>query len=278
MGEGTSNLMIVLLTFLAGTGAGALGALLGLGGGIFLVPVLNIALDVPLAQAMAISLVTVIATSNFVSLASAGQRFANVRLAMLLQLVSAVGAIGGTYILDYISPRTREQVFGVTALVVAAVMVSRLNRRNVLQGHIRDVGFLGGWVPDHETGQLVAYRVKRVPVAIGLASGAGVISTLAGIGGGVIVVPALNSWCGVPMRVAAATSAIIIGVTAIPAVIDSFADGHLTQPVLAAAAALGVLAGSRAGFWIGTKAKVRSLKILLAVVLAVIASEYLFFK
>ncbi len=270
--------MIVLLTLLAGIGAGALGALLGLGGGIFLVPFLNIVLKLPIEQAMAISLITVIATSNFVSLASAGQKFANVRLAMLLQVVSAVGAIGGTYILDYISLRTREEVFGVTALVVAVVMVSKLNRRNVLQGDVGDVGLLGGWVPDHETGELIAYRLKRVPVAIGLAGGAGVISTLAGIGGGVIVVPALNSWCGVPMRVAAATSAIIIGVTAIPAVIDNFADGHFTQPALAAAAVLGVLAGSRAGFWIGTKVKVRSLKILLAVVLAVVASEYLYFK
>lgn len=270
--------MIVLFTFMVGIGAGGLGALLGLGGGIFLVPFLNIALGLPLAQAMAISLVTVIATSNFVSLASAGQKTANVRLAMLLQVVSAVGAIGGTYILNYISARTREQIFGVTALAVAAVMMSRLNQRNVLQGHVGDVGFLGGWVPDPDTGELVAYRLKRVPLALGVAGGAGVISTLAGIGGGVLIVPALNSWCGVPMRVAAATSAIILGVTALPGVIDNFADGHLTEPVLAAGAVLGVLAGSRAGFWIGTKVKVRSLKILLAVVLAAVASEYLFFK
>lgn len=270
--------MIVLFTFLAGIGAGSFGALLGLGGGIFLVPILNIAMKVPLAEAMAISLITVIATSNFVSLASAGQRFANIRLAMLLQLVSAIGAIGGTYILNYISLQTREQIFGGTALMVAAVMVSRLNQRNVLQGPIEDVGFLGGWVEDPDTSELVAYRLKRVPLAIGVAGGAGVISTLAGIGGGVLVVPALNSWCGVPMRVAAATSAVILGVTAIPGVVDNFADGHLTRPALAAGAVLGVLAGSRAGFWIGSRVKVRSLKILLAVVLGAVAAEYLFFK
>ena len=275
MGEGPVG-MIVLFTFLAGIGAGGLGALLGLGGGIFLVPFLNIVLDFPIKQAMAISLVTVIATSNFVSLASAGLRFANVRLAMLLQLVSLVGAIGGTYIL--MSERATEQVFGITSLVVAAVMVSRLNQRNVLHGHAGDVGFLGGWIPDHDTGELVAYRLKNVPLALGVAGGAGVVSTLAGIGGGVLVVPALNSWCGIPMRVAAATSAVILGVTALPGVIDNYAKGQLTQPLLAAAAALGVLAGSRAGFWIGTKVKVRALKILLAVVLALVAAEYLFFK
>lgn len=270
--------MIVLFTFMAGIGAGSLGALLGLGGGIFLVPILNIALNVPIEKAMAISLITVIATSNFVSQASTGRKYSNVRLAMVLQVVSAVGAIAGTYVLNYISLRTREQIFGGTALMVAAVMVSRLNRRNVLHGTTHDVGMFGGSVPDPDTGELVAYRLKRLPLALGVAGGAGVISTLAGIGGGVLVVPALNSWCGVPMRVAAATSAVILGVTAIPGVVDSFADGHLTNPVLAAGAVLGVLAGSRAGFWIGAKVKVRSLKILLAVVLAIVGLEYVFFK
>src|SRR5688572_27769413 len=161
--------MLVLFTFLAGIGAGSLGALLGLGGGIFLVPFLNIVLGIPIAQAMAISLVTVIATSNFVSMASTGQRFANVRLAMLLQLIAAIGAIGATYVLNYISFRTREQIFGATALAVAVVMLSKLNQRNVLQGHVGDVGFLGGWIPDQDTGELVAYRLKRLPLALGAA-------------------------------------------------------------------------------------------------------------
>jgi uncharacterized membrane protein YfcA len=270
--------MIVLFTFLAGTGAGALGALVGLGGGIFLVPFLNLVMAVPLEQAMAISLVTVIATSNFVSQASAGRRLSNVRLAMVLQVVSALGAIAGTYILEYISVRTREEIFGGTALMVAMVMLSRLNQRNILEGHVRDVGTLGGWVPDADTGELVAYRLRRLPLAIGVAGGAGVISTLTGTGGGVLVAPALNSWCGVPMRVAAATSAVIIGVTAIPGVVDNFANNHLTQPVLAASAVLGVLAGSRAGFWISGQVTVRALKILMAVVLSVVAAEYLVFR
>jgi len=270
--------MDVLFVFLAGIAAGSSGALLGLGGGIFLVPVLNIAMGLPLAQAVAISLITVIATSNFVSLASAGRRASNVRLAMVLQVVSAVGAIAGTFILAYISARVREQVFGGTALLVAAVMLSRINQRNVLEGPVEDVGVLGGWIKDPDTDQLVAYRVRRVSLALGVAGGAGVVSTLAGIGGGVLVVPALNSWCGVPMRVAAATSAVILGVTAIPGIVVHFADGHLTNPPLAAAAVLGVLVGSPTGFWVGSRVRVRSLKILMAVVLLIVAAEYLFFR
>jgi uncharacterized membrane protein YfcA len=269
----------LLFTFLAGIVAGSLGALLGLGGGIFLVPFLNLGLKIPLQEAMAISLVTVIATSNFVSLASAGRKSANVRLAMVLQMVSAIGAIAGTYLLAYITDeRVREQIFGGTALLVTVVMLSRLNHRNVLPATVEDVGVLGGRLEDPETGRVVSYRLKRMPLALGVAGGAGVISTLAGVGGGVLIVPALNSWCGVPMRVAAATSAVILGVTAIPGVVDKYAGGHFSMPLLAAGAVLGVLAGSRLGFWVSPRLKVRSLKILMAGVLALVAVEYLFLK
>lgn len=271
-------MLTAFFVMLAGMGAGSLGAMLGLGGGIFLVPILNIALDIPLENAMAISLVTVIATSNFVSLSSSGRKWANARLAMVLQVAAALGALAGLGMFPYIGSGTREQIFGGTALLVAGVMIARIDHRNVLHGPITDVGMLGGRVEDPDTGVEVAYRLKRFPFALGTAAAAGIVSSLAGVGGGILVVPALNSWCGIPMRVAAATSAVILGVTALPAVVGYYRMGYLTSPELAAAAVVGVLAGSRAGFWITSRVKVRSLKILMAVILTAVAVEYLYFK
>lgn len=270
--------MPVFLIFLAGIGAGSVGAMLGLGGGILLVPILNIGLGLPIGQATALSLITVISTSNFVSLTSAGRRFANVRLALMLQVFSVAGAITGTVLLDYISPSGQEQVFGATAVLVAIVMLSRLNSRNVLHGEVADLGVLGARIDDPDTGVEVAYRVRRLPLALGVAGGAGVVSTLAGVGGGVLIVPALNSWCGVPMRAAAATSAAILGVTALPGVVDNYARGNLTESVLAAAAVLGAIVGSRVGFWCSRRVKVKSLKVFMALVLAFVAVEYIFYK
>lgn len=271
---------LVLFTMAAGVGAGAFGAMLGLGGGIFIVPILNIAMGLPLDNARAISLVTVIATSNFVSLSSAGRKAANPRLAMILQVAAATGALVGLWILHLTDERMQEQIFGGTALLVAVVMVARLNLRNVLDPTVTNVGVLGGLLHDPDTGRDVAYRVKRVPFALGVAFFAGIISSLAGVGGGILVVPALNSWCGVPMRAAAATSAVTLGITALPAVIDHISRDLLAPPytLMAAAAVLGVLAGSRSGFWISQRVSVRALKIVMAVVLAGVALEYLFFK
>ena len=97
---------------------------------------------------------------------------------------------------------------------------------------------------------------------------AGVVSIL-GIGGGVLKVPALNAWCGIPVRVAAATSALMIAATAVVGAINYFIRGDII-PELAAAAVLGVLAGSRVGFAIGARSNAKGLKLLMAVVLAAV--------
>ena len=68
-------------------------------------------------------------------------------------------------------------------------------------------------------------------------------------------VPVLTAWCGVPMRVAAATSSLMIGVTAVASAPIQYANGYINPP-LAAAAVLGVLIGSRGGLWFGARARV----------------------
>jgi hypothetical protein len=102
---------------------------------------------------------------------------------------------------------------------------------------------------------------------------AGAVSGTLGIGGGILKVPALNAWCGVPLRAAAATSALMIGVTAAASVPLFYARGQV-DPVLAAAAVLGVLGGSRAGFWFGGRARAKWLKLLMAAVLAAVSLLY----
>ena len=91
-------------------------------------------------------------------------------------------------------------------------------------------------------------------MALGVSFLAGNVSAAFGIGGGILKVPVLNAWCGVPMRAAAATSALMIGVTAAASVPIHYAHGYVNPP-LAAAAVLGVLIGSRAGFWFGGRAR-----------------------
>jgi uncharacterized membrane protein YfcA len=262
----------VLATIAAGAVAGVLGTLLGLGGGVILVPFLNLGLGLPMRAASAVSLVTVIATSSVTSAARGRLRLVNLRLGMILEIFTTVGGFAGIVFVNHFSDRTMEWAFGSILAFVAIVTASRAERRNIIVDLNIDTGAMGGRYYDDEAGREVAYRLKRPPIAFGASFLAGFVSTL-GIGGGVLKVPALNIWCGVPLRVAAATSALMIGATAVIGSINYFVRGNVVAH-LAAAAALGVLLGSRAGAAIGARSRSKSLKLLMAGVLAAVAILY----
>jgi uncharacterized protein len=266
------SLEIVVGVIVAGSVAGCLGSLLGIGGGVFLVPFLNLGLGLDFKVAIAISLMTVIATSSAVSAGTAGRQLINLRLGMVLEVASALGGLLAGISVQRLSNHTLSLLFAIVTTAIAAITISRLERRNVLDANV-DAGRLGGRFYDEDTGREVAYKVKRLPLAMLASLVAGAVSGTLGLGGGILKVPVLNAWCGVPMRAAAATSALMIGVTAASSVPLQFARGYV-HPPLAAGAVLGVLAGSRAGFWFSSRARVKWLKLLMALVLGVVSILY----
>ena len=265
-----------LLTFAAGIVAGCLGAMLGIGGGVILVPLLNAVVGLEFKRAAAISLVGVLATSASVAAGPPPTRL-NTRLALVLLMFSVLGATASASVLEHLTARQSELIFGVTAALIAFGMLLRLDRRNILTDAV-DTGVLGGRFFDEDTRREVSYRIKRLPIALFVSSGAGAIASIVGVGGGILIVPALNAWCGVPMRVAAATSAFMIGITATPGAIAHYSAGWLGGYELAALSSLGVLVGFQLGSHAGAVAEVRWLKLLMAAVLALVAIEYLFLK
>jgi uncharacterized membrane protein YfcA len=267
------TLLLLAIVLAAGTVAGCLGALLGLGGGVFLVPFLNSVVGLDMSVAIPVSLMTVIATSSAVSARTSGRQLINLRLGMLLEVASAAGGAAAGLTFHRMSEHALLVTFAVVTSTIAALMLTRLDRRNVILAADVEPGTLGGRFFDDESGQEVVYTVKRLPVGLGASAVAGYVSGILGIGGGVLKVPVLNAWCGVPMRAAAATSALMIGVTAVASAPIQYARG-LVPPPLAAAAIIGVLIGSQAGFWFGGRARARWLKLLMAIILACVSVIY----
>ena len=257
----------------AGAVAGCFGALLGIGGGVFLVPFLQFVVGVPLNVASGVSLMTVIATSSVVSAGSAGKRLVNLRLGMLLQVAASAGGLIGAIWVVAIPERTLYVMFAAVTATIAILMLARLEHRNVILDASADPGPFGGSFFEEESGRNVVYRTRRLPAGLGVSLTAGFISGSLGLGGGILQVPALNTWCGVPLRVAAATSAVMIGVTAVSSAPLYYARGDVSA-LLAAAAVLGVLIGSRVGFWFGGRARAKWLKLLMAGVLAFVSVTY----
>ncbi len=244
--------------------------MLGLGGGVFLVPLLNLALGFPLRTAAAISLCTVIATSSSVSAGHAGSKLINLRLGMVLEVATVAGSLLGSLTAHLFSEAALQRLFGAITVLTAFAVLARINRRNVIRDAEADPGMLGGRFVDEESGGVVTYQIKRLPVALLASFAAGNVSSLLGVGGGVLKVPALNTWCGVPVRAAAATSAFMIGVTATGGAIIYYGRGDLPA-ALAAPAVLGVQLGSWAGLRLAGRVPARWLKLLLTIVLLVVA-------
>lgn len=269
----------------AGAGTGILGALLGTGGGVFLIPLLVIVFGVPMHYAVATSIVTVVATSVAVASVNVGRGTANMRLGMTLEIATSLGAIVGGTTVALLSPRLLEGIFA-GVLVPTTIMMWRGRTESAAStsGGAEDsslrassatsLGALGERYYDPQLDQTVAYRVERLWGGLLVSLMAGLLSGLLGIGGGVFKVPALHLICRVPMKAAAATSNFMIGVTASASAFLYFGRGEV-RPALTASVVLGVLVGSAVGSLLSKVVGGALLNRLFAVLLLGVAIEML---
>jgi hypothetical protein len=247
-----------------GAATGLTGAMLGLGGGVFLVPLLTLALGVPIRVAIAASLLSVIASGSASATVNLGRGLVNVRLGLVLEMATALGGLLGGLTAQLVSPRQLFLLFAVTMGAMSLAMARRSGRRNVLVDDGRGPGRLGGHLREGDAEYI--YRVKRLPLALLASLGAGAISGLLGLGGGIVKVPVLSAFCGVPIKVAAATSTFMIGVTAAASALIYFGRGDVDLR-LAAAVCLGTLPASLLGAQLAQRVQARALKLLMAAVL-----------
>lgn len=265
----------LICTMLGGAIAGTLGALLGLGGGVFLIPFLVLVLDIPMHQAIATSIVAVIATSSAGAAMNVERGTVNIRLGMLLEIVTVLGALAGGITASVLQGVVLTKIFAVLLLVISGAMV--VNRRFAAphQHDTRKEGSrLSGEFYDEAAKEMVSYRVHNLPATMAVSLVAGNISGLLGLGGGIFKVPAMHLLSGIPMKAAAATSNFMIGVTAAAGAFIYLSEGHLNVHV-AAPAALGVLAGSMLGVRLSRVLRAESVKIVFVVVLALAAVQLL---
>lgn len=242
-----------LLMLAGGFAAGVFGSLLGLGGGILIVPLLTLGFNLPLRDAVGVSLACVVATSAIGAATFLERRIADLRLAMLLELFTAAGAIAGGLIAFALDEQLIAGLFAVMLLYTAATMVRRAFRPDPAEA-------LAGDTAD------TTPRPRNLP--LGAAGGVfgGVVSALLGIGGGVVIVPVLHVAMGAPLRVATATSTVMIAVTAAASAIVYLIRGAI-DPYVLAPTAVGVFAGALVGSRSAQRIELRVLRVLFIVVL-----------
>jgi len=268
--------------FLTGSVAGVLGAILGIGGGVFLVPALTLAFNIPAHHAIATSIVSVIATSNAVVAANVKKGLTNMRLGMTLAISTVLGGMLGALTAAWLSGPTLMRIFSVVMLITAAAMGWRSKTGGTVPSGTRNddrpdesqanCGALGSSCYDPAEGRWLTYRVRKPLLGFLVSLIAGNISGLLGVGGGFIKVPVINLVCGVPMKAATATSNFMIGMTAASSAFIYYGRGEVT-PALTATVVLGVLTGSLVGAMISRRISSRVLQAIFAVFLAIVAVQ-----
>ncbi len=267
--------LTVILIFIGAIAAGLLGSLVGLGGGVLIVPLLTLAFGFPIYFAIGASIISVIATSCGAAAAYVRDHLTNLRVGMFLELATTSGAICGAFVAGLLAPEILAVIFGVILLISAAPILFKLGEelpKGVKNDRWANWLHLSSSYPDSHLGREVSYQVTRTPLGMGMMYVAGLISGLLGIGSGTFKVLALDTIMRLPMKVSTTTSNFMIGVTAAASAGIYFSRGDI-PPMIAAPVALGILIGALAGARLLLHLSNRTLRIIFLPVIAAAAVE-----
>ncbi|NLL94693.1 MAG: sulfite exporter TauE/SafE family protein [Thermoplasmatales archaeon] len=258
--------ILLLGLILVGLIAGVLGTLFGLGGGIIIIPCLTIIYGFGATEAAAVSLIGIIAISSGGTAFYLRNGIANVRLGLFLEVGTTIGAAAGALVAAYL-----DDWF--LMLLFAAVMVFSALRM------FSSAGGTDGRNPDgkhsyhdFKEGTDVRYDIEHPKGGFAACVAAGAVSSMTGVGGGVIKMPVMNLGMKVPIKAAAGTSSYMIGITAFAGSVVYFLAGAVPY-VAAAFVVLGAVIGAFVGTRVSKLMDFASMKRYFSVLLLFVAAS-----
>jgi len=260
------EILFSFLLLVTGILAGFLGAILGLGGGIIVTPVLTLILGISIKYAIGASIVSVIATSSGATIAYLKDEVLNIRVAMFLEIFTSLGALIGAILAGFFKANFLFALFGALLLFQTWNMYRKLRvGEKIIQNRqpnkISEKLKLNSNYFDKATGEKIYYQLEKIPLGATIMLGAGLASGLLGIGSGAFKVMAMDTVMKMPLKPSSATSNLMMGVTAASSATVYFFNGSI-NPAIAAPLALGILVGSTIGTHAMQKLPVKFLRII----------------
>lgn len=243
--------MTALIMIGIGVFAGIAGAILGLGGGVIVTPILTLAFGLNIKYAIGASIIVVIATSSGSTIAYLKDEVLNLRVAMFLEIATTIGAVSGALLTGILNPKFLYVLFGLLLIFSGFNMIKKLRNH---QGAVQKVHpdkmaeklELNSSYYDKASKKTVNYQVENVPGGLAVMFGAGLASGLLGIGSGAFKVIAMDTFMKMPLKPSSATSNLMMGVTAAASATVYFFNGSIL-PQIAVPLALGILVGAVLG-------------------------------
>lgn len=270
---------LALWLFAVSAGTSALGGMLGMASGIFIVPLLTVFGHIEIHQAIGASIVSVIACSCGSAATFLNTRYTNVRLAIVLEVATTLGALTGVLLAGMVPVALLFFLFAVILFVSAQQMLAKRGDR-IRESQAADSSLwatklrLHSSYPDSLLGREANYEVQRLPAGMVLMYGAGIISALLGIGSGVLKIPAMDTALRLPIKVSSGTSNFMIGVTAAASAGAYFVRGNIVS-TLAGPVAVGSIVGAVFGARILMRVSNERLRVLFVVVLVALGIQML---
>lgn len=270
-------LLQALLMLIVGVVAGFGGAILGLGGGIIVTPVLTLVMGMDIKYAIGASIIAVIATSSGSTIAFLKDDVLNIRVAMLLEIFTTIGALTGAILAGLFNATVLFLLFG------CLLVFQSWNMYRKLQGTASEVPStandplaaklrLNSSYYDKQLKQQIDYQVEKIPGGALIMFGAGLASGLLGIGSGSFKVMAMDGMMKMPLKPSSSTSNLMMGVTATASATVYFFNGAI-NPVIAVPIALGILGGSTVGSRVMQLLPARVLRMIFIPVLLIIGLQ-----
>ena len=268
-------LTFTLIMLLAAYGAGLLGSLTGLGGGVVVIPVLTLCFGVDFHYAVGAALVASIATSSGSGSAYVKEGVTNIRLGMFLEIATTIGAVCGAAVAIYLNSNTIAIIYG-GVLVLTAIMQQR--RKSDHDGVVgsemaRRLKLFGSW--PQKDGTMKHYQLRHVGGGFSVMYVAGILSGILGIGSGVLKVIAMDGIMKVPFKVSTTTSNFMMGVTACASAVIYVQRGNIV-PGMACPVMIGVLFGALTGAKLLKRLDVRLLRRIFCIVILMVAANMIY--
>ena len=260
------------MAFLFSIAAGGFGSLVGIGGGLIIVPVLTIALGYDVKAVIAASLIGVIATSLSASPKFIRSGIADRRIGLFLLIFAAAGGLTGGLAAGLLDGRMLSLAFALLLMAVALQMLRQARNPTALLpvSEADEAAGLASSYLEPSTGELVSYRASRLAPGAAVSFFSGSVSGLLGVGGGVINVPTMNVLMRVPLRVATTTSTYMLAATAVTSSVVYISTGQL-DAMLAAPVALGVIVGAQFGSRLSMRVSQQTLRLIFITVALIFA-------
>lgn len=261
---------------LLGVIVGVLGAILGIGGGIIMVPVLTFFFGMPIHNAIAVSLAAITANSMSASSVYLKNGMANMNMGIALSIASAIGAAAGSKIAVRLPQDTVMIILGLIQILMAYLTYMKMKKG--VKPHsvsVSDKNFFYGEYFDKAADNIIRYNPVRAGYNIFFGVFSGVFSGLSGAGGGAMLIPGMNIISNMPIKAATATSSFIIGFTAAAGSAVYIQAGYLEAETVCSII-FGIFAGTAISMRFFSKITDKKVSYLLIILLLSVAANMIY--